>query len=175
MFLYFSAMPVLSKVETLLVKSNTLKCFPTIRPFNFITNANTKPLDLEKFCFKLNIYEFHFYHLFCCWNLFDIQYYVLFRSTTKWFDLCIHNEMIPIISLITVHPHITCHILYAGYFISEAYFFYNWRFILLNPLYLFCSLFSATHPFVLCISESIFIYLFLHYTYKLDHTVFVLV
>lgn len=135
MFLYFSAMPILSKVETLLVKSNTLKCFPTIRPFNFITNANTKPLDLEKFCFKLNIYEFHFYHLFCCWNLFDIQYYVLFRSTTKWFDLCIHNEMIPIISLITIHPHAELLQYYLPYSLCWVFHLWGLFFFITGGLY----------------------------------------
>lgn len=31
--------------------------------------------------------------IFLNWNLVDIQYYVSFRGTTQWFDICIPNEI----------------------------------------------------------------------------------
>ena len=37
-----------------------------------------------------------------------------------------------------------------------AYLFYNWKFVALNPLYLFET--NGKHPFVLCIYESLFIW-----------------
>ena len=64
-------------------------------------------------------------------------------------------------------------------YITSRGLFYNWRFVPLPPLHLFCTLLhalpSANHPFVLCIYESVlFVYLFciLDSTHKWDHTVF---
>ena len=43
--------------------------------------------------------------LFKNWNIVDIQYYVTFRRTTSWYDICIHYEMMTTLCLVTVSPH----------------------------------------------------------------------
>lgn len=39
------------------------------------------------------------------WNVVDIQYYVSFRCTTCWCDFRIHYEMMTILRLVTICPH----------------------------------------------------------------------
>ena len=42
--------------------------------------------------------------IFFNWNIVDGQYFIIFRQATKWFDICIHYEMITV-SLVTICPH----------------------------------------------------------------------
>ena len=84
-------------------------------------------------------------YFFFYWNILDIQYYASFRCVTEWFDICIHYEMITMISLVTICPqqsyyNIIDHIPYVVYHNPLAYLFHNWRFVPLNPHHLFCPL-----------------------------------
>ena len=58
---------------------------------------------------------------------------------------------------------------YSVYDIPVTYLFYNWKFVSVNPLHLFCptlhSTLSSNHQLVLCIYESISILML----YKFSH------
>ena len=79
------------------------------------------------------------------WNIFDIKFYVIFRCTIYWFDICDTITMISLgtICLIPSYYNIINidHIPYAICYIPMIYLLYNWSFVLPNPLHLFCSLF----------------------------------
>lgn len=88
------------------------------------------------------------------WNiLVDRQYYVSFKCTTYWFDICIHYKMITMLRLVTIpiqsYRNIIDHILYAEYHSPVTYLLQNWRFVFLNPLCLFPLLSQAFYSLYL--------------------------
>ena len=70
------------------------------------------------------------------------QYYVSFKCTTSWFDICIHYEMITMVSLVTICPHKKLLQFYWPYSLCcilhlSTYLLYNWKSVPFNPLHLF--------------------------------------
>lgn len=83
----------------------------------------------------------------------DIQYYTRFISTTQWFDICIHCEMVTSISLVTIYHHANCYTIpCAIHYIPMSYIFYNWKICFVHPP---THLPSGNHRFVFYINESV--------------------
>lgn len=106
---------------------------------------------------------FHFLRSFFKIEI-QLAYSIMLASgILHWgFDICIHYEMITV-SLLTSLPVQSDHsiielTLYAVY--SVTYVLYNWRFIPLNLLHLFCPtpkpILSDNHPFVLSLFSFCF-------------------
>ena len=124
-----------------------------------------------KFLFYLFYLLFYFYR-----NMVDVQYYVSFKCTTRWFDIYIHYEMVTAVSLITISPHTKriLNIFFMLYYIPMAYLFYDCKFVPLNPLHLLTQsptlLLSGSHPFLLskslCSFYFVCLFCFLGPTYS---------
>ena len=88
--------------------------------------------------------------------------------------------MIAMISLVTICPiqsyySIIDNITYTVCYIPVTYSFSNWKFVPLNSFHLFypkphSPLPSCSHPFVLCIHESVFISFLFLFVCFLDST-----
>lgn len=81
--------------------------------------------------------------LFKNWSIIDIQYYINVRGTAYLLHFCVYCEMITSISLIIIHHHTKLVQYYWPYSLSSTLLWlniiYNWRFILLIPVYPFQS------------------------------------
>ena len=105
------------------------------------------------------------------WSIVDLQYYIRVRCAAQWLDIfiiaCLH-------SYYNVIEYSLC----VAQYILMTPLFYNWRFLLLNPLN--CLAHPLTHlPWLLlvhwiCESVSVLLYLFcfLDSTYKWKHSIF---
>lgn len=105
-------------------------------------------------------------HLKKDWTTVDIRYYISSRCTAQWFDICIPYEMIIAVSLNDVTMQLLrCYwlrCLCCTLHIPVTYLSYDWKFVLLSPLRLFClpltplppgehqSVLVSTSPFPFC-------------------------
>lgn len=81
--------------------------------------------------------------------------------------ICIDYELITMITLVTICPYIKLLLYYRPYslcwILHSYHLFYNYRFVPLNVLQLFCLPSHhppVNYPFVPCISESTFVLFF---------------
>ena len=125
----------------------------------------------------------HTYNFFLNWNIVNVQYFVSFRSITKWFDIFIHYEIITTISLTTICPHRIIIILMTIFFM--LYIMPRWLIsfktgdlYLIIPFSYFPPMTPLSTTFLFSISKNVlynfFLFvLFLDSTYKCDHMVLV--
>ena len=139
----------MARFHSLLWLSSVLLCIYTISSFFFFLQECKIYLVLGwvgKFFFD--------------WSMINLQHYISFRYTTYWFNIFVHYKMNPTISLLTICHHtklLQYYWLYSLCYTLHLWdLFYNWEFVLLNPLHLFCP---HPHPHTLWWLPVTFLYL----------------